>query len=450
MKVIVVGVGKAGKTIVKALTGENHDVIVVDVNAKVLDPIVNQFDAKGIVGSGCERSTLLEAECDSADVVIACTSSDEKNILCCVLAKKLGAKYTIARVREPEYSREISSLKDELGLDYVINPEYRTADEIANILKFPSANGVESFADGKVSMVEFTVEKYNALIGESVMNFAKDFRSRVLIAMVKRGDKVIIPRGDLIIEENDVIHIIGTDRDISDFCKKLAIFKRGAKSVFIIGGGKTAYYLGEKLIASGAKVTIIEENEARAAALSEALPKADVLCGDGTDHELLKEEGAAKADACVTLTGIDEENVIISIYLLQQGIKKVITKVDRESVMQMVGTLGLGTVVSPLNIIANHIVRFVRSHQADADSGINTLYKLYDMAEALEFTATDDFDGVGVALRELKIDRNVLIGGIVREGEFIIPNGDTTIECGDKVLVITKARAVDALADILR
>ncbi len=450
MRIVIVGVGKAGKTIVKALTDENHDVVIIDTQAKVLEPMVNQFDVKGLIGSGCERSVLIEAEADQADVVIACTSSDEKNILCCVLAKKLGAKYTIARVREPEYSKEMSGLKNELGLDYVINPEYRTANEIAHILKYPSAISVENFAGGKVNMVEFLIEKDNALIGRSLMAFAKDFRSKVLISMVKRGEEVIVPRGDFVIKEGDVIHIIGTEQDIFGFCKKLSIFKPSAKSVFIIGGGKTAYYLAAKLISSGISVKILERDEARCAMISDALPKANVFCGDGTDHELLNEEGICDSDACITLTGIDEENVIISIYALQQGVKKVITKVDRDSVLQMVGTLGLGTVVSPMSVIANHILRFVRSHQDESDNGITTLYKLYDKAEALEFTVTEDFEGLNTPLKELEIDRDVLLGGIVRNGEFIIPGGDATIRAKDKVLVITKARKIQMLADILR
>lgn len=450
MKIVIVGVGKAGKTIVKALTDENHDVVIIDTNPLVLDAIVNQFDVKGLMGSGCERSVLIEAEADQADVVICCTSSDEKNILCCVLAKKLGAKYTIARVREPEYSKEMDGLKQELGLDFVINPEYRTAREIEQILKFPSALNVESFANGKVNMVEFRIEQDNALIGKSLMDFAKDFRSKVLVSIVKRGDEVIIPRGDFIINQDDIINIIGTAQDIAVFCKKLSIFKPSAKSVFIVGGGKTSYYLANKLLQNGVRVKILERNEERCKILSELLPKANVLHGDGTNHELLKEEGAVDCDACITLTGIDEENVIISIYALQQGSDKVITKVDRDSVMQMIGTLGLGTVVSPMDVIANHILRFVRSHQAESGNGINTLYKLYNMAEALEFTVEDYFDGTNIPLKELKIDREILIGGIVRDNEFIIPDGDTRIFPKDKVLVIAKTRAVQTLADILR
>ncbi len=449
MRIIIVGAGKVGRALLETLVEENHDVVVVDSNPDVVEQVVNQFDVMGYVGSGCERGVLTQSEVEHADFFIACTSRDEMNILCCVLAKQLGAKCTIARVRDPEYSKEVDGLSEYLSLDYAINPEYRTAVEISQIMKYPSALNVESFAGGKVNMVEFHIEKGNAIIGTSLMDVAKDFRSKVLVAMVKRGDEVIIPRGDFVIEENDDIHIIGNASEIALFCKKLKIFKPSAKSVFIVGGGKIAYYLANQLIDNGVSVKILEQDQEKCQDLSENLKKAKVLLGDGTDHELLTEEGFLDVDACVTLTGIDEQNVIISLFALQNGVEKVVTKVDRESVMTMVGKLGLGTVVAPKNVIANHILRFVRSHQAESGGGINTFYKLYDKAEAIEFTAEEDFVGLGVSLKELNIDRDILIGGIVRANQFIVPDGSTTIEVGDKVLVIAKTRRVQALADVL-
>ncbi len=449
MKIIIVGAGKVGRALLETLVEENHDVVIVDSNPDVVEQVVNQFDVMGYVGSGCERGVLTQSEVEHADFFIACTSRDEMNILCCVLAKQLGAKHTVARVRDPEYSKEVDGLSEFLSLDYAINPEYRTAVVISKILKYPSAINVESFVNGKVNMVEFHVETGNAIIGKSLMDVAKDFRSKVLVAMVKRGEDVIIPRGDFVIQENDDIHIIGEATEIVLFCKKLQIFKPSAKSVFLIGGSKIAYYLADRLSKNGVKVKILEQDAEKCAMLSEALPKVTVICGDGTDHELLKEEGALDADACVTLTGIDEQNVIVSLYAFQNGVSKVVTKVDRESVMTMVGKLGIGTVVAPKNIIANHIIRFVRSHQAESGSGINTLYKLYDKAEALEFTAEEDFSGFGISLKDLHIDRDILIGGILRKNEFIIPDGSTTIEAGDKVLVLAKTRRVQALQDIL-
>ncbi len=452
MNLIILGAGKVGETLIGNFIKENHDITVVDIDSTTVQSVINRYDVQGIVGGGVERSVLLEAGVDKADFFIACTSRDEMNILSCILARKLGAKRTIARVRDPEYFKEMDNMREDLGLDFAFNPELATAIEIAQVLKFPSAKNVEEFATGRARMVEFDILSGNPIISKSLKEISKEFGNKFLVGIVKRGDKVFIPHGDFVIEEGDVVSIIASETEIIHFCKKIKIFKPRAKSVFIIGGGKISYYLAKELLDSGVSVKIIEKNEQRAEELSALLPSVTVILGDGTEQNLLKEESFDKVDACVTLTGMDEENVIISLFAKQSEVDKIITKVDRSSVLNMVKQLGLDTVVSPRNVIANHIVRFVRAYQNVnvGDDGIDTLYRIGEQAEAIEFTTGENFVGRDKPLKDLSIKDNVLIGGIVRNGEFILPSGDSKIKVGDRVIVVTAEQHITELSKILK
>ena len=450
MRLIIVGAGKIGATLVEKLSKEKHDIVIVDKDAKIVEQIVNRYDVMGVCGGGADRMILEEAGVSSADFVIACTSRDELNILCCMLAKKMGATHTIARVRDPEYFMEMEYMKGELDLDMWFNPELRTAEEIAEILSFPTAVNIERFADGAAVMVEFKVKKDNPMIGKSVMEINHDFNVNALFSAVIRENKGYIPRGDFIIQEGDVIHLTASEKGITDFSKKTQTFRRRARSVFIIGGGKIAYYLAKELIASKVSVKIIEKDEARCEWLSEELPEATILHGDGTDHEVLDEEGIDKSNAVVTLTGMDEENVIVSLYATRKKVAKVITKVDRPTISQMVSHLGLDSVLSPRTVIASSVVRFVREIASAGKTRINQLYKIHDKVEALEFTVTGAFGYKSIPLKELNIKKNFLVNGIVREGEFIIPTGDTVFMEGDEVLIVTTEKHVSGLEDIIR
>lgn len=450
MNLIIVGAGKVGETLVESFIHENHDIVVLDVDAQRVNYLVNRYDVQGLVGSGVERSSLIDAGIEDADFLIACTSRDEVNILCSVLARKLGAKRTIARVRDPEYFKEMENMREDLGLDYFFNPELRAAVEIADILKFPSAKNVESFAGGRARMVELDISGENPVIGKTIAEISKEYGHKILFGMVSRGEEVIIPRGDFTLLSGDTVHIIGAETEIAKFSKKLKIYKPRAKSVFIIGGGKIAYYLAKELISLGVNVKIAEKDQERAAELSESLDKATVLVLDATEQETLDEENLKGADACVTLTGMDEENVIVSLYAKQRGVDKVITKVDRPSVQNMVKTLGLDTVISPRTAIANHIIRFVRANKAATESGINTLYKLHEKVEAVEFTVSNEFNRVGVPIKNLDIEKGVLIGGIVRGDEFILPSGDTVFLVGDRVIVVAAGKNIMALKEVVR
>lgn len=450
MKLVIVGAGKIGATLVEKLSKENHDIVLVDKDAKIVEQVVNRYDVMGVCGGGADRMILEEAGVNEADFVIACTSRDELNILCCMLAKKLGAKHTIARVRDPEYFMEMEYMKGELDLDMWFNPELRTAQEICEILSFPTAINVETFADGAAVMVELKVKKDNPMIGKAVMDLNRELKVNILFSAVIRDNKVYIPRGDFVIQEGDVIHITASEKAITDFSKKTQTFRRRARSVFIIGGGKIAYYLAKELIDRKVSVKIIEKDEARCEWLSEELPEATILHGDGTDHEVLDEEGISRSNAVVTLTGMDEENVIVSLYATRKKVAKVITKVDRPTVGQMVSHLGLDSVLSPRTIIASSVVRFVREIASEGKARINQLYKIHDKIEALEFPVTPDFEYKGVPLKDLNVKKNFLVNGIVRDREFIIPSGDTIFMEGDKVLVVTTEKNVSELEDIIR
>lgn len=447
MKIIILGAGKVGATLIKSFINEGHDVVILDIDADAVADRVNRFDINGVIGGGAERNALLEAGVEEADFLIACTSQDEVNILSCVIAKKLGAKHTIARVRDPQYFSEMDSVKDIIGLDWAFNPERQTALEIERLVKFPSAKSIESFASGKALMVEFDVLEGNPIIGKTIMEIGKEFKNNVLFGIIKRDGSAIIPKGDTKVNKGDVIYIIGAEIDIINFSKKLKIFKPRSKSCFIVGGGKVAYYLGKALLKDGIDVKILENDKERANFLSEELPKATILLGDGTDHSVLEEEGLKNADACVTLMGVDEQNVIVSLFAKMKGVAKVVTNVDRSIISSMVTQFGLDTVISPRKVIASHIVKHVRA--TEVKDGINNLYMLTKDVEAVEFTVKSSFEKKGIPLKSLNVKKNFLIGGVVREGEFVLPTGDTDLRENDRVIVVSKGEQINELRDIL-
>ena len=449
MKIVILGVGKVGDTLVKNLINENHDIVVIDQNAEIINKIVNRYDVKGIIGSGIERDVLSSAEVSTANLFIACTSRDEINVLTCVLAKKLGVERTIARVRDPELFKEMGNMTDVFGLDLVFNPEYRTAMEISQILKFPSAKNVESFANGKALMIEFPILKGNPIIGKSLIEIA-EYGHKILFAMIERGEEVIIPRGVTKIQENDNVHIIATESEMTAFCKKLKIFKPRSKSIFIVGGGRVCYYLAKELAKSNTSVKIMESDLDRCQFLSEVLPKADVINSDATDQQGLEEENIKGTDACVVLTGSDETNVIVSLYAVKNKVQKVITKIANENVIDMVENMDLDSIVSPKTVIANHILRYVRATNVFASDVINNLYKLNDKTEALEFIVNENFRYIGKKLKDLKLKSNTLIGGIVRGNEFILPSGESEFNVGDTVIVVTEKNQVSDFLEIFR
>lgn len=441
MRIVIVGDGKVGYTLAERLSAEAHDVVVIDNNARNLAALETSLDVITVLGNGASLAVQREADVPHCDLLIAVTSMDEINMLCCLAAKVLGAGHTIARVRNPDYAGQLDDLKDELGLSMGINPELAAAKEISRLLRYPSALKIETFARGRAELVAYRIPEGSALCGLPLHRLADTLRARVLVCAVTRDDDVFIPSGDFVLQSGDHIHITTPPAELAAFFKKLGDAAPRIKDVIIVGGGRIAYYLARSLPEYGMQVKIIEKDEAQADKLSDQLTKTLIIHGDGTDPELLAEEGIAGADAFVALTGIDEENIIISLYARTRTQGKVITKVDRLPFLGVLGDLGLDSLVSPKTLTANSIVSFVRGMQNSRGSGVETLHHLMDgRVEALEFRIRENASYLGVPLRDLPLKRDLLIGCIVRRGKAIIPAGHDTIELGDSVVVITASR----------
>ena len=450
MDIVIVGDGKIGYTLTAHLSQEGHDVTVIDNRAESLASTMNAQDVICIEGNGASFTIQQEAGVPKADLLIAATSSDEINLLCCMVAKKLGAGHTIARVRDPEYQKQMLFLKEELGLSMAVNPEMAAAMEISRMLRFPSAINVEPFAKGRVDIVQFKVKEGSPLIGLTLMNLPKRFSMRVLVCIVQREDVAYIPKGDFTIRQGDRLSIVAASHDISAFFKATGTFQRRIKNVMIVGGGRIAYYLAHQLIESGIHVKIIEREEARCHKLCELLPKADVLHGDGTDQELLHEEGLDTTDAFISLTGIDEENIILSMYAQSCKVDKVITKVNNSRFIDMLDGSGLEVFISPKQAASDRILSYVRAMQNATGSNVETLYRMADdQVEALEFRVRSGSQCIGIPLKDLAIRPEVLIGAIFRKGRCIIPGGLDSIENGDSVIVVTTMRGLHELDEIL-
>lgn len=450
MNIIICGGGKIGTAITANLCREGHDIVVVDSNPKVVDYLVNEYDVMGICGNGADFKIQEEAGVSKAHIFIATSSSDELNILSCMIAKKFGARHCIARVRNPDYAKQRVFMREEFGLSMMVNPEFDAANEISRMLRFPSAIKIDSFAKGRVELAEIKLLEGNPLCGRPIHSLYREYGFKILVCAVQRDDTVLIPTGDFLLQQGDKIHITGSHKDLSAFIKELGIYKQPVRSVIIVGGGKIAYYLARQLCDMGIRVKIIEQNKARCVLLSEVLPKATICCGDGTDQALLLEEGIESADACITLTDIDEENIIVSTYAAIKGVSKNITKVNRTSLLDILDSIGLDSVITPKSITADLIVQYVRAKQNSKGSNILTLYKLINgKLEALEFTVRENNKFLGRPLKDLPLKKDLLIASIIRGNKQIIPRGDDTIELHDSVVVVTSNPFLGDLNDIL-
>ena len=451
MNIVIVGDGKVGYTITERLSREDHDITVIDKRPAALNNTMNLQDVSCIEGNGVSHVVQTEAGVPKADLLIAATSADEMNMLCCMVAKKLGAKHTIARVRDPQYQQQMFFLKDELGLSMTVNPEQAAAAEISRLLRFASAMKVEPFAKGRIELVEFKVREGSPLHGMRLADFYGHFKLKVLVCAACREDEVFIPKGNFVMQTGDKLSILAAPRDVSAFFRATGTFKRKVKDVMIVGGGKIAYYLARQLIESGLHVKIIEKDEDTCEKLCELLPKAQILHGDGTDHELLHEEGIDNTDALIALTGIDEENIILSMYANSLNVDKVITKVNNSRLADMVSNVGVESLISPKDIAANSIISYVRAMTNATGSNVETLHRIADgNAEALEFRVRAGNRCVGIPLKDLPIRDNVLIGAIIRGGTCIIPGGNDCIQAGDSVIIVTTINGLEELNKILK
>ncbi len=451
MQIIIVGCGNVGSTLAEQLSKEGHNITVIDTKSDVVQNVSNNFDIMGIVGNGAGYSIQKEAGIEEADLLIAVTGSDELNLLCCLIAKKAGDCHTIARVRNPVYSREVSFIKEELGLSMIINPEEAAAREIARVLKFPSAIKIDTFAKGRIELVKYRVEEDSPLCDQSLKNISAKLRCDVLVCIVERGEEVYIPDGNFILRAKDEISVVGSAKNSVLFFKKLGVTTTRAKDAFIVGGGETAYYLAKQLLSVGIDVKIVERDMERCEELSELLPQAIIIHGDGTDRDLLLEEGIPQTEAFVALTNFDEENIMLSLFVKSIARAKLITKVHRIAYDELIAELDLGTVIYPKYITAEIIIKYVRAKQNSIGSNIETLYRMSnDRVEALEFQVKADSPVLGVPLQELQLKPNLLISCINHKGEIIIPGGQSVISPGDTVVIVTTLTGLHDIKDILR
>lgn len=449
MYIIIVGLGKLGSTLTKQLSAEGHDIVVVDPDNSVVTSTVDAYDVMGICGNGATYEVLKEAGAAKAKLIIAATGSDELNILCCLFAKHMGTENTIARVRNPDYAGQSQFLKNDLGISMTVNPEYETANEISRIIRFPSAANLDSFAGGRVEIARVRIHSDNPLCDMPIHEMRKKTKAKVIICAVQRNDDVFIPSGDFVLHCDDVISITGTRAELSSFMKQTGVYKQKIKNVMIVGGGRIAYYLAKLLSDTGRNIKLIELNDERCQNMSDMLDDVTVIHGDGTDQDILEEQCIQSQDALIALTGIDEENIIVSMYAESKGVNKVITKVNRHS-YSILNDIGLETVVSPQIVAGNLVTRYVRAlHNSAGNSQIQTLYKLVGgKVEAAEFIVPDDAGYLNIPFKKLELMPNLLIGCIIRSGKIIFPGGEDVMKAYDRVIVVTAGRIIEDLHDI--
>jgi len=453
MKIIIVGAGKVGMALTQQLSAD-HNVTIIDDNPQLVENIINVYDVMGVCGNGASYEVQKEAEVDKADLLIATASSDELNILTCLVAKKLGVNHTIARIRNPEYEKQLRFMREELGLSMAINPEKAAAREIARVLRFPAAMKVESFSKGRLELIEYRLPENSALDGMKLLDLYKNIRVRVLICAVDRKGETIIPSGDFVLCAGDKIYLTAAPEQLAQFFRHLGVFRSRASTVMIVGASKICYYLASSLLKMGMSVKIIDQNEQRCVDLSERIPKALVIVGDGTDTELLQEEGIEQTDAFVAITGIDEANILMAMSAARQSGDncKVIAKVNRKSLVDLGAAESMiDSVVSAATVTTELIVQYVRAMESASGAKIKTLHRLVEGAvEALEFEVPADAPFLNIPLKDLKLKSGILLAGIVRRnGQIVIPSGNDMLQAQDDVIVVTTGTLQD-IYDIMQ
>ena len=450
MKIVIIGDGKVGYKLAKQLSSEKYDIILIDNNEEKLRKSIERMDVFCVAGEGGSVEVQQRADVPHADLVIACTSTDECNMLSCLIARRLGARHTIARVRNPIYYKQIDFLKKDLHLSMVVNPELIVAGDITRLLLFPDASKVETFVKGRVELVEFPIH-CGKLEGLSLSELYARFQVQVLVCAVESGETVLIPDGDYILKAGDKLHIAASHQNMEQFFKKIALRKEKIKNAMICGGGRVAYYLASQLCNLGMNVKIIERNRECCEELCELLPKATIINGDATEHDLLIEEGIEKTDAFIALTGMDEENIIMSLFASKQSVSKVIVKINEDRRAMMIDELGLDSIVSAKTATADAILGYVRARRnSQCSANVETMYQLLDgRVEALEFIIKSENAYTGVPLKDLNLKVNNIIACIARGRKIIIPNGDDSIQVGDSVVIITMTKQIRDLDDIL-
>lgn len=451
MKIIIVGCGKVGSSLAEQLNQEEHEITVIDNNQKVVEQVSINCDVMGVIGDGVSYSVQMEAGVKDADLLIAVTDSDEKNLLTCLMAKKAGGCKTIARVRNPVYHREIHYLREELGLSMIINPEKAAAQEMAKLIRFPSAIKVDTFARQRIELLQVKIPMGSKLHQCAIMDIPKRIGVDILICAVERKEEIVIPTGSFILQEDDRISIMGSYRQVNDFFRKIGIEIPKVKKAMIIGGSRLAYYLAEMLLESGIQVRILEKEKQRCEELSELLPKAFIIEADGTDKEVLEEEGIGQMDFFASLTNLDEENIMLGLYANRYSHAKVVTKVNHLRFEDVIEDLNLGSVVYPKYITANSILQYVRARQNSYGSNVETLYRIINnKAEALAFRIHANCSIIEKTFEELELKENLLVCCIIRDTAVIMPRGQDVMKVGDVVIVVTTHTKLQDIEDILK
>ncbi len=439
MKIVIIGCGKVGYELAKQLTLENHDITLIDSDSKTLEKAQESLDVMIMSGNGAALNIQKEAHVSESDLLIATTQSDELNLLCCIVAKRLGCKHTISRVRSVDYMHQIQFMRDDFGLSMTVNPELSTARTIYRFLQFPSFLKIDSFDKGRVDLVELKINKESALNGKSLGELTSELHLKVLVCAVERNNQIFTPKGDFVLNDGDKINVTAPRSELAKLIKKLNISTQKIKTVMIVGGGRISEYLTEELLSSGVDVKIIEKNYERSVSLATKFPDALVINDDASNQNLLISEGVLETDALVSLTGMDEQNIVISMYAESIGVPKTVTKMNKSAYKTLFSDKTIGSSVCPTDVIATDIIRYVRSID-NTDSSIITLHRIVDgKAEAIEFIANAKTKGLDTPLRDLKLKENILIACINHNGNISIPNGSNRILCGDTVIVVSSS-----------
>ena len=450
MNIMIVGCGKVGQTLAQHLNEDGNNVTVIDTDDKLVSDVAARLDVMGYVGNGATHTLQQEAGIEKTDLLIAVTGSDELNLLCCLIAKKESNCQTVARVKNPAYSTETAYLKDELGLAMVINPEHAAATEIARVLRFPSAIKIETFAHGRVELFKYKIPEGSRLSGMAVKDVVAKLSCDVLVCTVEREDETYIANGNFVFAEKDIISVIASPKNASDFFKAIGYKNRAVRTVMAVGGGETSQYLCSILHRSGISVKIIEKDQKKCESLCVKYPEVDVIHGDASDQALLLEEGIDTVGAFVALTGIDEENILLSLFAKSAGAGKVVTKINRIAFDDVIKHLDLDTTIYPKNITADSILRYVRAMKNSLGSNMETLYSIVPgQVEAAEYTVGEDSSFTGIPLMQMKKKPDILIAAIIRGGKVLIPRGSDVISAGDRVVVVSRTKTMDDIADML-
>lgn len=451
LKIIIIGCGKVGRTLVEQLSQEGHDITIIDKNRERISQLANLYDVMGLVGNGASYNIQKEAGIGNADLIIAVTGSDELNLLCCTIATQVGNCAAIARVRTPDYSQEAEYLREKLGLALIINPEYEAARDMARILYLPSSLEVTGFAHGQAELIKYAIPENSPMDGIAIKDLGHKLKANILIGAIERDNDVFIPSGDFILKKGDKLSFVGAHKQAKEFFSHLGLNSHSVKNTMIIGGGKAAYYLAKELLSRGIRVKIIENDFNRCEELSILLPEAIIINGDATDQTLLREEGIETTQSFVPLTGIDEENIMLTLYAKQVSNAKVITKINRITFTNVINSLDLGSVIYPKYITSEAIIAYVRAKKASMHSNIETLYHMYDSrVEAIEFFVSEKSAVTDVPLKDLTLKDNLLLCFINRNGRIIIPSGNDSIQKNDTVMIITKHTGFNQIQDILK